>query len=219
MNEGLISNVGDIFELTTGDLKPLERFAEKSAQNLIESIEKSKKITLEKFLYALGIRFVGEETAVLVTKNKKQIINKKIKNLQDLISIFPMISKEQWMEIKGIGDKSAESLSEWFKDKNNLKLLEKMEKLGIFIEFPNEASEAKSSKLSGKTFVLTGELSGFTRDEAKDMIRKRGGDISSSVSKKTDYVVAGENPGSKYDKARELGVNVINEEEFMKLLK
>lgn len=218
MNEGLISNAGDIFELKIGDLKPLERFAEKSAQNIIESIEKSKKITLEKFLFALGIRFVGEETAVLVAKNKDQITKEKIKNLQDVINIFPEISKDQWIEIKGIGDKSAESLSEWFNNKNNLKLLEKMNKLGIILEFPNQFNESKNYKLFNKTFVLTGELSSFTRDEAKDMIRKRGGDISSSVSKKTDYVVAGENPGSKYEKAKELGVKIIDEIEFKKII-
>ena len=218
MNEGLISNAGDIFELKIGDLKPLEHFAEKSAQNLVEAIEKSKKISLEKFLYALGIRFVGEETAVLVARNKGQIIKEKIKNLQDIINIFPEISKERWMEIKGIGDKSAESLAEWFNDKNNLKLLQKLDNLGVLIEFSNETSEAKNYKLSNKTFVLTGELSNFTRDGAKDMIRKRGGDISSSVSKKTDYVVAGENPGSKFDKAKELGVKIIDESEFKKLI-
>ena len=215
MNEGLISNAGDIFELEIGDLKPLERFAEKSAQNLIEAIEKSKTISLEKFLYALGIRFVGEETAVLVAKNLGKITKKKINNFQDIIDIFPGISKDEWKGIKGIGDKSAESLSEWLKDKNNLKLLERMEKMGVVLNF---SDGNRSHKLSGKTFVLTGELTSFTRDEAKDMIRKKGGDISSSVSKKTDYVVAGENPGSKYDKAKELGIKIVDENELKKLL-
>ncbi len=235
MEEGLISNAADIFELTVGDLEPLERFAEKSAQNLVEAVEKSKKIALEKFLYALGIRYVGEETAVLIARNamkfsifnfqfsnKSQFSNdqkNKIKDLIDIINVFPKITKEEWLTIKGIGDKSAESLAVWFRDKENIKLLERMQKLGVEIMFPdNKTNEAESYKLSGKTFVLTGELSGFTRDKAKDMIRKRGGDISSSVSRKTDYVVAGENPGSKYNRAKELGVKVIYEEEFSELI-
>jgi len=218
MEEGLISNAADIFELKIGDLEPLERFAEKSAQNLVEAVEKSKKISLEKFLYALGIRYVGEETAVLVTKNAEKVIKKKIKNLQDIINIFSQTTKEQWLEIKGIGEKSAESLAVWFSDKENIKLLERLSNLGVVLQFPNEAIEARSYKLAGKTFVLTGELSGLTRDEAKDMIRKKGGDVSSSVSKKTDYVVAGENPGSKYDKARELGVKVIDKKAFLSLI-
>ena len=154
--------------------------------------------------------------------NKSQISNDQkntIKDLSDIINVFPKITKENWLEIKGIGDKSAESLTEWFSDKENLKLLERMQKLGVEIKMGEMGMKgANGEKLKGKTFVLTGELSGFTRDEAKDMIRKRGGDISSSVSKKTDYVVAGENPGSKYDKAKELGVKIINESEFKKLL-
>lgn len=218
MEEGLISNAADIFELKIGDLEPLERFAEKSAQNLVEAVEKSKKISLEKFLYALGIRYVGEETAVLVTRNTEKIIKKKIKNLQDIIDIFSQTTKEQWLEIKGIGEKSAESLAVWFSDKENIKLLERLNNLGVVLQVPNEANEARNYKLAGKTFVLTGELSGLTRDEAKDMIRKKGGDVSSSVSKKTDYVVAGENPGSKYDKARELGVKVIDKKAFLSLI-
>ena len=232
MEEGLISNAADIFELKIGDLEPLERFAEKSAQNLVEAVEKSKKISLEKFLYALGIRYVGEETAVLIAKaiktefliynfqflNKSKFSNVKIQNLKDIINIFPKINKEEWLTIKGIGEKSAESLAVWFSDKENIKLLERLSNLGVVLQFPNEANEARNYKLAGKTFVLTGELSGLTRDEAKDMIRKKGGDVSSSVSKKTDYVVAGENPGSKYNKARELGVKVIDKKAFLSLI-
>jgi DNA ligase (NAD+) len=234
MNEGLISNVAEIFELTKGDLEPLERFAEKSADNLIASIENSKKIALEKFLFALGIRYAGEETAVLIASNLQLVTSNfenknanlkmendnskcKIKNLDDIIDCFPKISQEQWLNVKGIGIKSAESLVNWFGDKDNLKLLEKMNKLGVKIDVPK--LQASSYKLQNKTFVLTGELKNFTRDEAKDMIRRAGGDISSSVSRKTDYVVAGENHGSKYDKASKLGVKIINEEEFKKLIK
>ena len=232
MNEGLIADVADIFELTAGDLEPLERFAEKSAQNLLDAIEHSKKISLKKFLYAFGIRYVGEETALLIAgaienqslgtshqfTSKLQNSDYEIKNLKNIIEIFPQITIEQWREIKGIGEKSAESLAAWFADKENITLLKRMHQLGIFIEFSSEANEAKSYKLAGKTFVLTGELTNFTRDEAKDMIRESGGAVSSSVSKKTDYVLAGENAGSKLQKAQELGVKIIDEEEFRKLL-
>jgi DNA ligase (NAD+) len=215
MSEGIISNSADIFDLKVGDLEPLERFAERSAEKLIESIEKSKKISLEKFLYSLGIRFVGEETALLVANNSKAL---KISSLQDLIDIFPKITVEQWQNIKGIGEKSAESLAVWFGGESNLKLLERMNEFGVEIML-DEQSRTGNDRLRGLVFVLTGELAGFTRDEAKDMIRKEGGSVSSSVSKKTDYVLAGENAGSKYDKAIKLGVKVIGEEEFLKLIK
>ncbi|KKQ45476.1 MAG: ligase protein [Candidatus Moranbacteria bacterium GW2011_GWC2_37_8] len=218
LQEGIISNVADIFELTEGDLKPLERFAERSAEKLIESIGKSKGISLEKFLYSLGIRFVGEETAVLVTSNLQLVTSEKIQNLEDLVDVFADINIDNWKSIKGIGEKSAESLSVWFSEEDNIQLLRKMHELGVELEMENKNGAVRSYKLAGQTFVLTGELSAFTRDEAKDMIRKRGGSVSSSVSKKTDYVVAGENAGSKYDKAVKLGVNVIDEEEFVKLL-
>jgi len=233
MSEGIISNFADIFDLKVGDLEPLERFAERSAEKLIDSIEKSKKISLEKFLYALGIRHVGEETAVLIAKAikteilnpnfqfpiKSQNPNVTITNLGDVVEIFPQITIEQWGAIKGIGEKSAESLADWFSNSENLELLEEMANFGVKIISPNEAMEGKSYKLAGMTFVLTGQLTDFTRDEAKDMIRKEGGNISSSVSKKTDCVLAGQEAGSKLQKAQELGIRVIGEKEFLKMLK
>jgi DNA ligase (NAD+) len=227
LDKGLISNTADIFELTVGDLESLERFAEKSADNLIKAIENSKKITLEKFLFALGIRYAGEETAVLIAgaiktaslKLKVESLKSGIKNLKDIIEIFPRIQREDWMRTKGIGEKSSESLTQWFQDKENMKLLEKMDELGVEIETINyESAMQKDGKLQGKTIVLTGELQGFTRDEAKDIIRKEGGDISSSVSSKTSFVLVGENPGSKYEKAVQLGVKILDEKEFKKML-
>jgi len=219
MNEGLVTNVADIFELTKSDLEPLERFADKSADNLVKAVEGAKEVEVSKFLYALGIRFVGEETAVLVSRNTQHITRNKIRNLTDIIEVFPKITQEQWMNIKGIGEKSAESLENWFKNKDNLKLIEKMQNLGVRIIVPDAKYRIQDTKLQGKTFVLTGELESFTRDEAKDMIRSAGGDISSAVSRKTDYLLVGENPGSKYDKAKELGVKIITEEEFKRLLR
>lgn len=219
MSEGLISNTADIFELAEGDLRPLERFAEKSAKNLVEAIEKSKKIEFSKFIYALGIRHVGEETAVLLNRNLKLITQKDFKNLNNIIKIFPGVSTQDWLKIKGIGGKSAESLVEWFKNKENQEILERMEKMGVKIIFSEKESQTENQNLKNRTFVLTGELQNFTRDEAKDIIRKKGGDISSSVSQKTDYVVAGENPGSKYKKAKSLGVKILSENEFIDLIK
>ncbi|EKE10752.1 MAG: hypothetical protein ACD_15C00204G0004 [uncultured bacterium] len=212
LSENLISNMAEIFELKVGDLEPLERFAEKSAANLIESIEKSKAIKFEKFLFALGIRHVGEETALLISKD----INAQIQNLKDVIEYFPKITVDDWRNIKGIGEKSAQSLVNWFSHDNNLEQLRKMDELGVQVIF--HKPQTTNHKLAGTTFVLTGELQDFTRDQVKDIIREKGGQISSSVSKKTDYVLVGDNPGSKYDKAKELGVKIISEEEFRKMI-
>ncbi|MFA6048091.1 MAG: NAD-dependent DNA ligase LigA [Parcubacteria group bacterium] len=218
MNEGLITNVADIFALTKGDLEPLERFAEKSADNLIGAIRDSREISLEKFLFALGIRFVGEETGVLIARNLENLEVGRLGRLGSLGESFRKLSREDWMSVKGIGEKSAESLVGWFSDKNNLEILKKMEESGVKILMPDTKHQAQNAKLAGKTFVLTGELASFTRDEAKDMIRKAGGDVSSSVSRKTDYLLVGKSPGSKFQKAKELGVKVIGEEEFRKMI-
>ncbi|KKR21959.1 MAG: ligase protein [Candidatus Moranbacteria bacterium GW2011_GWA2_39_41] len=225
MTEGLVADFSDIFELTMGDLKPLERFAEKSAQNLIEAIAAAKKITIEKFIFALGIRHVGEETAVLIAseiRNKFKNINLEIQNLQDIINNFPKITVEDWRSIKGIGEKSAESLVTWFSDKNNLEILERMRVARVEVllgENGVAGGEGGEGKLKGKIVVLTGELEAFTRDEAKDIIRREGGSVSSSVSKNTSFVLAGENPGSKYQKALTLGVRIVGEEEFGEMIK
>jgi len=225
MNEGLISDAADIFELTRGDLEPLERFAQKSADNLVKSIERAKKIEFPKFLYALGIRHVGEETAILIAKainmefpiSNFQFPNKpQIQNLKDIIRYFPKIKAEGWTDIKGIGEKSAESLHQWFNSGENIGLLKKMKELGVQVEIPK--LQITNNKLQNQSFVLTGELESMARDEAKEKVRALGGDISSSVSKNTDYVIVGKNPGSKYDKARELGVKIVNEGEFIRII-
>lgn len=223
--EGLVSDMSDIFELKEGDLLPLDRFAEKSAEKLVVAIEKSRKIAFPKFLFALGIRHVGEENAFLITKtisnDQSSIFNfqhSRIQNLTDIIRVFPMVSAEEWVSVKGIGEKVGESLASWFGDAKNLDRLRKMERLGVEVTFEKVQATPELSPIAGRTFVLTGELSRFTRDEAKDMIRKKGGDVSSSVSKKTNFVVAGESPGSKLDKAKDLGVKVLNEEEFAEMM-
>ena len=208
----LLKSPADLFALQEEDLKPLERFAEKSAGNLIESIDKSRQVTLAKFIYSLGIRHVGEETALLIAR---QVESRKLK-VESLVSIFNKIELEDFESIEGIGPKVAESIKEWFRDRQNKKLIKELDKNGVKIILPEISRTAQ--KLKGLTFVLTGELVDYTRDEAKDKIRSLGGDVAGSVSKKTDYVVAGDNPGSKFDKAKELKVKIINEPEFKKLI-
>jgi len=229
--EDLVKTPADLFLLTKDDLEPLERFAEKSAENLVAAIEKTKKIPLAKFINALGIRHVGEETAILLAQSitnylpaslrealqagELRITKKKI-SPQDILSVMDKIKIEQLQEIREVGEKVASSIKDWFDNKQNRKLIEELDKNGVEIILP-EAS-VKNHKLRGLIFVLTGEMSSFSREEAKEKIRVFGGDVSSSVSKKTDFVVAGENPGSKFDKAKKLGVKIIGEEEFKKMI-
>lgn len=216
VNEGLIKNAPDIFRLKKGDLEPLERFAEKSAENLIESIEKSTKVPFGKFLFSLGIRFVGEETAFDLAKAVQRISKIKIDSPKDIIKAFQKLSLEDLQQIEGIGDKVGESIYKWFQDKDNLKLLDEFDEAGITIE--TEKIKGKMP-LENKIFVLTGGLETLSRDDAKEKIRDIGGHVTSSVSKNVDYIVAGKEPGSKYDKANKLGLKIISEQEFLKMLK
>ena len=215
LDNNLISDAADLFDLETGDLIPLERFAEKSAENVINSIQKSKTIELYKFIYALGIEHVGEETAVDI--GKKLIAYKRVNQPRDVIEVAKKINAAEWQKISNIGPEIAKSVFEYFYKKENKKFLEKLDKIGVRIISPKITKAAQ--KLAGKIFVLTGGLETLTRDEAKDKIRTLGGDISSSVSKSVDYVVAGSEPGEKYDKAKKLGVKIIAEKEFIKMLK
>ncbi len=199
----LVKDPADIFLLREEDLLPLERFAEKSAENLVEAIETSKKIELAKFIYALGIRHVGEETAVLLAGRFSSLAELKSVGLEDL------------QNLAGVGPKVGESVVAWFGNKKNLELLDKLAKAGVKII--NSAKKI-SVKFAGKIFVLTGELETMSRDEAKEKIRALGGNVSSSVSQKTDYVVAGADPGSKFNKANELGVKIIEEKAFLEMI-
>lgn len=213
LEENLIRDAADLFELEEGDLMVLERFGEKSAKNIIEAIQSHKKINLARFIYALGILHVGEETADVLATYLLKIKN--IKKPRDLLEAMKKVSQKDLESIEDIGPKVAESIKSWFEEKNNQKLLEKLDKVGIEIEKP----ETVSLKLKGKTFVLTGTLSTMTREEAKERIKRLGGKVSSSVSNQTDFVVAGAEPGSKYDKAKELGVKIIDEKEFLEMIK
>ncbi len=198
----LITHFDDLFTLKRGDLLLLPRFAEKSVDNLLDSIQKARKISLAKFLVSLSIPGIGEETAIDLEKNFGSI--EKVRNAHI----------EDFQKIEGIGDKLAPGLVEFFADKSNSKLIDRLLK-SIEIE---KTVQTKNNKLVGKSFVVTGSLVSMSRDEAKEKIRERGGDISESISAKTTYLVVGENPGSKLAKAEDLGVAILNEHEFLKLI-
>ena len=204
IDEGLVSDPADLFELKEGDILPLERFAEKSAQNLISAIQSKKEITLPRFIFALGIRNVGEETA--------HDLFEYIGSLEKL----KRASLEGLQEITDIGPIVAKSIYFWFREKRNLGFLEKLKKVGIKII---QEKKPKKQTLKGKVFVLTGVLESMTREKAKERIRLSGGEVSESVSKKTDFLIPGGEPGSKYDKAKELGIKIINEKEFLRMIK
>jgi len=203
VDEKIISQAADIFSLKEGDLIPLERFAEKSAENLIGSIEKSKNISLPKFIFSLGIRHVGEETA------------------NDLADYFNSIDnlkkskKEELEKINDVGPKVAESIYQWFSNRKNEKLVKELLDNGIKII----QKKTKNQKLKGLSFAITGSLLTMTRESAIEKIRSFGGQVSDSVSKSTDFLIFGENPGSKLEKARKLRIKTINEKEFLTMIK
>lgn len=211
----LVSDAADFYSLSKDDFLSLERFAEISASNTLKAISNSKNPSLEKFLFALGITHVGEETAILLARNIMNWSKKKILLPADLIAVFSSLDISDLEALPDVGEKVARAIKEWFAHAANQKLLHKLSRAGFVLELP---TSEQAGPLQGKTFVLTGSLSGLTRDEAKATIRKRGGEISESVSSKTDYLVAGDKPGSKYDKARRLGVSILSEADFMKLI-
>ncbi|MFH0856410.1 MAG: NAD-dependent DNA ligase LigA [bacterium] len=221
IEEKLIEDGADIFKLTRDDLKPLERFAEKSADNLINAIEKSKKIILGRFIYALGIRHIGEETALKLAEHFKTLenIEKAAKGSEDKEGKEGIEDREgrELREVGDIGEVVAQSIAEYFSDKKNLEFIEKLLGSGVEIEKAKESRAA--GKLAGKKIVVTGSLETMGREEVKARIREQGGHWVSSVSKNTDYVVAGSDPGSKYDKAHELGIKIIDEQKFLQMLR
>lgn len=204
MTEGHVSQPADLFELAPGDLADIEGFAELSAANLVASIQASKKITLARFILSLGIRHVGDETAVELART--------FESLDGLRSA----SLEVLRETRGIGEVVAESVYHYLLDPRRRKEIERLLEVGIKIENPKRVG---ARKFDGKVFVLTGTLTTLSRDEAKEYVVERGGRVSSSVGKETSYVVVGEEPGSKADKARKLGTPVLSEKEFLAMLK
>ena len=203
LDEGLVQDPSDLFELKEGDVKNLERFAEKSAENLIKTIQEKKEINLAKFIYALGIRNIGEETAIDLAKyfgEIKKIKTAKLKEFDLIPNIGPVVSK---------------SVYEWLQDKENIKFIERLEK---HVKIINPTPYTLNAKVAGKSFVITGSLESMERNTAKERIRELGGNVSESVSSKTTYVVVGLDPGSKADKAKKLGVTILTEQEFLKML-
>ncbi|MFA5169538.1 MAG: NAD-dependent DNA ligase LigA [Candidatus Paceibacterota bacterium] len=201
IEEGLLLDPSDLFDLKEGDILPLERFADKSAKKIVENIQKRKEVSFSRFIYSLGIRNVGQKTSIDLSKKFKSIedlSNSNIEELENISDVGPIVSK---------------SIVEWFKDKDNIKFLKKLKERGVSYFF-----EKSGNKFSGKTFVITGTLNKMSRELAKEKIISLGGEVSEAVSKNTDYLVLGDSPGSKYEKARDLGVEIIKEDKFLKMI-
>lgn len=203
MEEGLIENPADIFRLKKGDLVGLERFAETSAQNLIDSIASHRRVSLARFIYSLGIRHVGSKTASDLAEHFHSLDNFRKAKIDDLYNV------------EGVGAVVAESLQMWLAKKANLKLISELLERGVEVE---PASSKAQGKLSGTNWVFTGTMANYSRDQAALIVEKLGGNVTNSVSKNTSYVVAGDEPGSKYDKAKTLGVKIIDEAGFKKII-
>ena len=205
--EGLIENYADLYDLQVPQVIPLERMAEKSAQNMIDGIKKSKEIPFEKVLFALGIRFVGETVAKKLAKHFKSIDNLMTASFEALISVDE------------IGDRIAASILEFSNDIGNMQLIHRLKYHGVQLKISEKDLIGQTDKLQGKVFVVSGVFYKMTRNELKKAIEDNGGKVSSSISKKTTYVVAGDNMGpSKKTKAEDLGINILNEDEFISMI-
>ena len=201
LDQGLVTDPSDLFDLKTGDIAPLERFGEKSAENIIQSIQKRKKLSFPRFIYALGIRNIGIKTALDLSHYFKSIEEIKRASLNDL------------KNIKDIGPIVAQSIFEWFKEEDNIKFIDKLKEKGIIYE-----TKEKTGKLKGLKFVVTGTLISMSREIIKEKIEALGGEVLQTISKNIDYLIVGENPGFKYDKAKELNIKILKEKEFLKML-
>ena len=202
-DRGMVKNVADIYKITEADLLNLERMGEKSAQNVLKEIGASKKLPLERVIFGLGIRFVGERTA--------QFLSEHFGSMDALMNA----SEEELQQVNEVGPRIARSIAEFFQEPKNRELVEQLRKAGLTL---TGNKKQRGTQLAGKTFVLTGTMPRYSRDQAKKLIEDAGGRVSGSVSKKTDYVVAGEDAGSKLDKAKELGVPIIDEKKMEDLV-
>ncbi|WP_281239447.1 NAD-dependent DNA ligase LigA [Flavobacterium praedii] len=206
-NNGLVHNYADLYELTIEQILPLERMAQKSAENLVKGVANSKKIPFESVLFALGIRFVGETVAKKLAKHYKNIDALQQATLMDLILVDE------------IGERIAQSVIDFFENKENIAIIERLKIYGVQFEIIEKINPNATEKFLGKTFVVSGVFSGFSRDELKKAIEDNGGKVGSSISAKTDFVVAGDNMGpAKLEKATKLNISIISEEQFIKML-
>ena len=202
--EGLIQNYADLYDLTVGQVIPLERMAERSAQNMIDGIEKSKEIPFEKVLFALGIRFVGETVAKKLAKHFKSIDHLMTASFEGLI------------DVDEIGDRIAQSIIDFSSDLGNIQLINRLKRYGLQLEVSAEILENQTELLKGEVFVVSGVFYQMSRNELKKAIEDNGGKVSTSISKKTNFIIAGENMGpSKLAKAQDLGVEIISEQDFI----
>jgi DNA ligase (NAD+) len=203
VDKGLVDDVADLFDITKDQLIALERMADKSAQNIIDAIEASKEKPLSKFLYALGIRHVGEHISDILAQRFSRIEE------------FPALSEEDLMNVDEVGPEVAASVVRFFRDKKNRESIERLKKAGVKVIEPRMRTRGK---LADKVFVFTGTLQSHGREEARSLVERLGAKTASSISKKVDFVVAGEDPGSKLDKAKDLGIKILTEEEFKKMV-
>ena len=206
-NNGLVQNYADLYQLTVGDILPLERMAQKSAENLVNGVENSKNIPFERVLYALGIRFVGETVAKKLAKHYKNIQALTQASLMDLVLVDE------------IGERIAQSVIDFFENQENSLIIERLKNYGVQFETVEIINPNATNKLSGKTFVVSGVFEQFSRDDLKKAIEDNGGKVGSSISAKTDFVVAGANMGpAKLEKAVKLNIPIISEDDFKTML-
>jgi DNA ligase (NAD+) len=207
-NNGLVKNYADLYDLKVEQLLPLERMAQKSAENIINGVENSKTIPFDKVLYAIGIRFVGETGAKKLAKHYKNIEALSVATLEELTLV------------EDIGGKTAQSLVEFFQNEANKESIERLKSVGVQFELVEAFNPNATDKLAGKTIVVSGVFEKFSRDDLKKAIEDNGGKNGSSISAKTDYVVAGDNMGpAKLEKANQLGIKILSEDEFIEIIK
>ncbi len=219
LTASLIRDAADLYALEKEDLLSLERFAEKKADNVLAMVASRKTLDLGRFIYGLGIRHVGEETAALLASRLSSLLASGELRIKDLIKYFQSLSVSELEDLEDVGPIVAESIAEFWRNKHNLELLEKFNARGIRLVSSDSGSKNQARlKLSGEIFVLTGTLSSLTRSEAKDRIKMLGGKVKETVTHETAYVVAGLEPGSKYGEAKRLGIKILDEKEFLNLL-
>jgi DNA ligase (NAD+) len=206
-NEGLVKNIADFYDLKKEQLLPLERMAERSAQNLVDGIAASLQVPFERVLFAIGIRHVGETTAKKIARKVKSI------------DVLMASGKEELLGIDEVGETIAESIADYFTDPVNRDIIGRLRAAGLQMELSEDQQRAGSEKLKGLTFVISGVFNRHSRDQLKEMIEFNGGKNSGSISGKTSYLLAGENMGpEKLKKAQNLGVKIIGEDDFLRML-